>query len=336
MKFKVIFFAIVLSVCSFSQELLTGNIRNLLLVNGQEIQDCRITYRITGKINETRDNVIVYPTWFGGTSESIIGLAGRLFDTTKYCIIAIDALGNGFSSSPSNSNSQKQQLFPEFSIKDMVNSQYVLLTEVLELKQIHGIIGGSMGGMQVFQWVVSYPDFMKKAVAYVGSPRLTSFDLMLWNTEIMAINSWAENGGDKDELAELITTIHNLLITTPEHKNAQIPRENFDKYLNGIRNNFKKSFEPFNWKSQLIAMSLHDISVNGSLEEAAQKITTDFFIIVGSQDLIVNPAPAIDFAEKYGFKKYVFENNCGHLAPGCEFETFSNMLRNFFDEQALN
>jgi len=49
------------------------------------------------------------------------------------------------------------------------------------------MIGGSMGGMQVFEWIVSYPNFMEKAVAYVGFTKLTSFDLMLWQTELNAI-----------------------------------------------------------------------------------------------------------------------------------------------------
>jgi homoserine O-acetyltransferase/O-succinyltransferase len=335
-KSKIFFFIIILSCFIYPQEQKFGHLGDFKLVNGKEILDCKVGYRTIGKLNNDSSNVILNPTWFGGVSMNLLGNASKIIDTTKYFVIAVDALGNGVSSSPSNSSAQKDSLFPELTIKDMVNSQYRLLTEVLGIRHLHGIIGGSMGGMQVFQWVVSYPDFIKKAVAYVGTPRLTPFDLMLWSAEIQAINQWEKNKGDKDQLAELISTIHNLLITTPENKNNQVTREGFAKYLSDIQNNFKKSFEPYNWRGQLFAMSTHDISVDGSLETAASRIKCDFLIIVGSQDLIVNPAPALEFAERFNFKKYIFENNCGHLAPGCEFESFSGMVGNFFEEKTLN
>ena len=54
-----------------------------------------------------------------------------------------------------------------------------------------------MGGMQTFQWMVAYPDFIDKAIPIVGSPRLTSYDLLLWTTEVHAIESDAAwMGGD--------------------------------------------------------------------------------------------------------------------------------------------
>jgi len=336
MKIKIILLAALLSVCSFSQEQKFADLGDLKLISGEIIKNCRIGYRTAGVLNESKTNVIVYPTWFGGKSESIINVSGRLLDTTKYFIIAVDALGDGVSSSPSNSPEQRDSLFPEITIKDMVNSQYELLTRIMGLNHIHGIIGGSMGGMQVFQWVVSFPDYMNKAIAYVGTPQLTSFDLMLWRAEILAIEQWEENGGDRVALAEVISTIHNLLITTPEQKNQKVDRNSFEKYLEDLHTGFRKSFEPYNWKRQLSAMCAHDISVDGSLQAAAERIDTDFFIIIGSEDLIVNPVPASEFADKYKFRKYVFGNNCGHLAPGCEFEVFAGLVKSFFEENTLN
>lgn len=332
MKTKAIILALFITFISFPQEQKTGEIGNLKLVNGEQVTDCKVGYRIIGKMNDEKSNIIVYPTWFSGKSESLVSLSARLFDTTKYCIIAIDALGNGISSSPSNTEFVRNAAFPEFSVKDMVNSQYLLLTKVLGIGHIFGIIGGSMGGMQVFQWVVSYPGYMDKAIAYVGSPELTSFDLMLWRAQILAIEQWEKDGGSRDDLSDLVCVIHNLLITTPENKNEKVPPGEFDKYLSDLQGDFRKRFEPYDWKSQLTAMTRHDISINGSLQSAAESIKASFLIIVGSQDLIVNPVPAMKFAEKYNFRKYVFENNCGHLSPGCEFDTFRDVIRNFLDE----
>jgi pimeloyl-ACP methyl ester carboxylesterase len=62
------------------------------------------------------------------------------------------------------------------SIRDMVESQYSMVRKEFGITQLHGIIGGSMGGMQMFEWIVSYPEFMRKAVATVGSPRMTIYN----------------------------------------------------------------------------------------------------------------------------------------------------------------
>ena len=52
----------------------------------------------------------------------------------------------------------------------MVRSQHRLLTEVLGITHLHAVLGISMGGMQTYEWVTTYPDFMQRAVPIVGSP----------------------------------------------------------------------------------------------------------------------------------------------------------------------
>lgn len=100
------------------------------LISGEIIEGCRIGYRTFGKMNTERSNVILFPSWFAGTTNDYITFGmigpGELADTSKYYVIAADALGNGISSSPSNS-----EHFPDITIADMVRSQYLLLTQHL-------------------------------------------------------------------------------------------------------------------------------------------------------------------------------------------------------------
>ena len=105
-------------------------------------------------------------------------------DTAGFYVVVVDAFGNGISSSPSNNPS-----FPEITIRDMVNSQYELLTKHLRINHVKVVMGGSMGGFQVMEWLVSYPGFADNAISIVGSPKLSSYDLMLWKTIASPLNT---------------------------------------------------------------------------------------------------------------------------------------------------
>jgi homoserine O-acetyltransferase len=90
---------------------------------------------------------------------------GKALDPARWRIIVIDAIGNGLTTSPSNSRLQPGPDFPRFTIRDMVASQHLLLTRALGLERVHAVIGASMGGMQALQWGVSHPEFMSRIVA---------------------------------------------------------------------------------------------------------------------------------------------------------------------------
>jgi homoserine O-acetyltransferase len=73
-------------------------------------------------------------------------------DTSKYFIVATDAIGNGPTTSPSNSQAQPRMAFPRFLIRDMVTSQHRLMTQHLGIPHVVAVVGPSMGGMQSLQW----------------------------------------------------------------------------------------------------------------------------------------------------------------------------------------
>ena len=95
------------------------------LESGQVIENCRVGYRTFGRLDSARDNAVLMPTWLYGRSADLVSLFGNgdasphLVDTSRYFGIAIDALGDGVSSSPSISKTQHGPLFPQFTLREM-------------------------------------------------------------------------------------------------------------------------------------------------------------------------------------------------------------------------
>jgi homoserine O-acetyltransferase len=307
------------------------------LISGAQIQHCRVGYRTWGKLNADRSNAILFPTWFTGTSADLVRSVGsdRLVDPTKYFIIAVDALTDGVSSSPSNSPApQHGPDFPAITIQDMVNSEYRLVTESLGIRHLHAVMGISMGGIQTFEWLVDYPDMMDRAVPIVGTPRPTGYDLLFIQTEEDALRSdpeFHQGRYEKSPPVPVVQEIHTLHLTTPAHFAAEEPPQ---KFLADYPKTAAKGIEPFDandWLSGLVALSHHDIAHGGSLEDAAKKVRARVLIVNAAQDHMVNPKPALDFAQLIGAKTIVLQSDCGHIAPGCEAATLFPAVRAFLD-----
>ena len=232
--FFALFFTLITVHAQVEQQF--AELGNFKLVSGEIIYHCKVGYRTFGSLNAEKSNTILFPTWFGGNSKHLASLIGpdKLVNSDKYFVIAVDALGNGVSSSPSNSEYQSNKNFPAITIKDLVNSHHKLLTEHLGIQKLYGMIGGSMGGMKVFEWIVSYPDFMEKAVAYVGSPKLTSFDLMLWQSELNAIEEGWQCNLSEQQMIKTIAAIHNTWKIFTSFTNVQLPFVPFSNYQNNL------------------------------------------------------------------------------------------------------
>ena len=302
------------------------------LDSGAVIEDCRIGYRTFGSLNEARDNAILIPTWFTGTSENHeYMVAPNFIDPDRYFIVIVDALANGVSSSPSNSPSQPNEAFPEISIRDMVRTQHRLATELLELDGLYAVVGASMGGMQAFEWMTSYPGFAKKTVAAIGSPRLASFDVALWETEIRLFELFraCECAAPMEALAGL-----KMLTGNPEQLSQQIEAGSVDAELRRIAIAHGMTPEK-SWdiQRQAEAMIGHDISrdFDHDMNKAAKAMQSELLIIVGRSDRVVTPQPALDFAEISGAAAVVLGGDCGHAAPWCEAEFYAATIKTFLD-----
>src|SRR5437773_11279595 len=113
------------------------------LESGEVIKDFSISYVTHGTLNASKSNALLMVTAIGGKHHRIDYLIGpgRALDPAKYYIIATDAIGNGLTTSPSNSKSQAKMQFPRFNIRDMVASQHRLVTEKFGIQKLVTVIG---------------------------------------------------------------------------------------------------------------------------------------------------------------------------------------------------
>ena len=320
------------------QTLKFGELGDFELASGAIIRDCRIGYRTFGKLNAAKSNVIVIPTWASGTTEQLISNVGpgRLLDDSKYFIVAIDALSNGVSSSPSNSKVQPRMSFPQFALRDTVESQHQLLTRVLGLQHVKAVLGVSMGGMQTFQWMVAYPGFMDIAIPIVGSPRLAPYDLLLWQAQIDAImndHDW-QNGNYSQNPAQVVEfAFGELLLTTPENYNKRMTRQKvFESLAKAKTDKITDGNDKIRQAQAMMALDVSE-TFGGSMEQAAHTVKAKVFVIVAKLDHVVTPGPASEFAHLIGAKVLELESDCGHLATSCEGQKVNSAVNQFLDSQ---
>jgi homoserine O-acetyltransferase/O-succinyltransferase len=185
----------------------------LILESGEKLGPVTVAYETYGKLNGQKSNAILIlhalsgdahaagfhkgdekPGWW----DDMIG-PGKAFDTNKYCIICSNVLGGCMGTTgPSSVNPETGKKygldFPIISILDMVNVQKHLIDH-LKIDRLLSVAGGSMGGMQALEWLVSYPDRLKSAIviatAAKHSPQQIAFH-EVGRQAIMADPQWKE------------------------------------------------------------------------------------------------------------------------------------------------
>jgi len=154
---------------------------NLTLQSGATLRNAKLAYKTYGTLNADKSNAIVYPTWYSGQhydNEWLIG-EGMALDPQKYFIVIPNMLGNGLSSSPSNTpQPYNKARFPNVTFYDNVRAQHQLVTEKLGIEKIALVVGWSMGAGQTYQWAVSYPDMVERILPFCGSAKTSLHNIV--------------------------------------------------------------------------------------------------------------------------------------------------------------
>src|SRR6185437_8686254 len=155
-------------------ELRYFDVSNFALQKSATLPAARLAYRTLGNLNQAKDNAILLTTGITLTDSSTeMYFCGpdRALDPNKYFIVLTNHLGNGRSSSPSNTPSPLERArFPTVTYFDNVRLQKLLI-DSLGIERLRLITGWSMGAAQVYQWASQYPDAVAAAAPIAGSAR---------------------------------------------------------------------------------------------------------------------------------------------------------------------
>jgi homoserine O-acetyltransferase/O-succinyltransferase len=168
-------------------------LKNFALHCGTTLPKVQIVYQTYGTLNGDRTNAILYPTSYGAQHTDLEWLIrpDGILDPTQWFIVIPNMLGNGLSTSPSNSDFQvEKQWFSHF---DNVWAQQKLLEEVFQIEQLALIYGWSMGAQQAYHWGALYGDRVQRIAALCGTARTTEHNrifLSSLRTALTADPAW--------------------------------------------------------------------------------------------------------------------------------------------------
>jgi homoserine O-acetyltransferase len=299
---------------------------------GKTLAPVDVAYETYGKLNAAGDNAVLICHALSGNAHAagynspddkkpgwwdvMVG-PGKGIDTNKYFVICSNFLGGcGGTTGPCSISPKTNKPygldFPIITISDMVKVQKLLLDK-LRIKKILAVVGGSIGGMQVLQWAIEYPDFVKAVIPIATTtnlgPQSIAFDAVGRNA-ILADPDFAdgqyrsEKGPDKGlAFARMIGHITYLSEQGMREKFGR-QLKNADRYSYDFNSEFavetyldyqgQTFVERFDANSYLYitkAADYFDLQKDyGSLAEAFANTKSRFLIISFASDWLFTPA----------------------------------------------
>jgi len=350
----------------------------LTLECGKQLAPIDVAYETYGRLDETGDNAILICHALSGNAhvagynnpsdkkpgwwDAMVG-PGKGIDTNRYFVICSNFLGGcSGTTGPSSINPFTGKPygldFPIITIADMVRVQKLLLDK-LGIKKLLAVIGGSIGGMQVLQWMIDYPDFIKAAIpvattAHLGAQSI-AFDAVGRHAILADANfaggQYHDKGGPDNGLA-IARMIGHITYLSEHGMREKFGRSlrHTDQYGYDFRSEFAvetyldyqgQSFvERFDANSYLFITKAADyfdlIKDHGSLKKAFADVQARSLVVSFASDWLFTPAQSRAIVEALAAdRKDVtycdIASTYGHDAFLLETETLGAFISCFLD-----
>ena len=347
----------------------------LPLESGKKLGPITLAYETYGQLNLEKSNAILVvhalsadahaagyhkgdqePGWW----DNMIG-PGKAFDTDQYFVICSNVIGGcKGSTGPSSVNPQTGKPyaldFPMITIADMVNAQRRLVNH-LDIEKLLTVVGGSMGGMQVLQWVAVYPERVRSvipiATALKNSPQQIAFNEVI-RQSIMADPAWRQGDyydyGQPEKglaVARMIGHITFMSDQSMEEKfSRRLKNGNYgfkfgldfevEGYLRNRGDNFVKRFDANSYLYVTKAMDYFDLS-DGKMIPKGVEPATRFLVVSFKSDWLYPSYQSQEIVRQLKTRQAdvtycEVSSTYGHDAFLLEVEEQTALIRPFLDK----
>lgn len=348
----------------------------MVLKSGKKLGPITIAYETYGRLNKNKSNAVLVAHALSGDAhaagfhkgdkkpgwwDNMIG-PGKAFDTEKYFIICPNVIGGCMGSTgPSSLNPETGKPygldFPIITVSDMVNAQRHLIDH-LQVEKLLCVVGGSMGGMQVLQWVSSYPERVVSAVpiatAIKHSPQQIAFN-EVGRQAIMSDPAWRDgnyNSSSKPErglaIARMIGHITYMSDRSMEEKFSRklkngsynfsfIPEFEVEGYLHYRGDNFVKRFDANSYLYITKAIDYFDLSAREKLIPKDKEVNIIFLVISFKSDWLYPSYQSREIVRLLKTRNMditycEIDSNYGHDAFLLEFEEETHLIKHFLNK----
>lgn len=345
---------------------------------GRKLGPITLAYETYGKMNADKTNCILVCHALTGDShaagthageekslgwwDTMIG-PGKAFDTDKYFVVCSNIIGGckgstGPKSIDPETGKPYALNFPMVTIPDMVQAQKALIDH-LGIKQLMCAVGGSMGGMQVLQWAVSYPDMVRMAIPIATTARLSpqaiAFDAV-GRQAIMVDPNWNDGnyyGCDTPSgglsIARMIghiTYLSDKSMTSKFGRNLQdkvnpdydfVTEFQVESYLNYKGDSFVKRFDANSYLYITKAMDYFDLAQpSGELRKSFKGVKSAFLVVSFSSDWLFPSYMSKEIVSalrrnNVDVSYAEIQSDYGHDAFLLEVDALSRLIENFLE-----